>query len=172
MKKILLLLVVVAFGFSSCSIKFNGTSIPKEMKTVNVLFFENNATLVVPSMAINLTEALKNTIRNQSSLNITTNNPNAVFSGNITSYDIRPTTIIDANNSRSAANTSPMSRMTIRVNVKYTDNINPKLSFEEPIERFIDFPNTGNFSQQEPDLNKKVIDLITQDIFNRAFENW
>ncbi|MCX2450489.1 LPS assembly lipoprotein LptE [Pedobacter sp. PLR] len=170
MKKILLLLVVVAF--SSCSIKFNGTSIPTEMKTANVLFFENNATLVVPTMATNITEALKNMIRNQTRLNITTNNPNAVFSGNITNYDIRPTTIIDANNS-GVANTSPMNRMTIRVNVKYTNNLDPKASFEEPIERFIDFPTTGgNFTQQEPELNRKVIELITQDIFNRAFENW
>lgn len=139
---------------------------------MNVLFFENNATLVVPSMAINLTEALKNVIRNQSRLNITTNDPNGVFSGNITNYDIRPTTIIDANNSGVAV-TSPMNRMTIRVNVKYTNNLDPKASFEEPIERFIDFPTSGaNFAQQEPELNRKVIDLITQDIFNRAFENW
>lgn len=139
---------------------------------MNVLFFENNATLVVPSMAINLTEALKNVIRNQTRLNITTNDPNGVFSGNITNYDIRPTTIIDANNSGVAV-TSPQNRMTIRVNVKYTNNLDPKQSFEEPIERFIDFPTSGgNFAQQEPELNRKVIDLITQDIFNRAFENW
>lgn len=170
MKKILLLLVVVIFN--SCSIKFNGASIPPEMKKVNVLFFENNATLVVPSMATNITETLKNMIRNQSSLNITTNEPDAVFSGNITNYDIRPTTVIDANNG-GVGNTSPMNRMTIRVNVKYTNNLNPKMSFEESIERFIDFPTAGgSFTSQEPALNKKVIDLISQDIFDRAFANW
>lgn len=170
MKKLLLLLVVAIF--SSCSIKFSGASIPPDMKTANVLFFENNATLVVPSMATNFTEALKDMIRNQTSLNITTNDPDAVFSGSITNYDIRPTTIVDANSS-GVTNTSPLNRLTIRVNVKYTNNLDPKMSFEEPIERFVDYPNAGgNAITQQTENIKKVMDLITTDIFNRAFANW
>lgn len=172
MKKLVLLLVVSAVtAFSSCSVTLNGISIPPEMKTVNVLFFENNAPLVVPTMAGNLTETLKNLIRNQTRLNISTSTPDAVFSGNITSYDIRPTSTIDANN-RGVAPAST-NRMTLRVNVKYTNNLDPKLSFEEPIERFIDFQTAGiNFSTAEPDLNRKLIDLVTQDIYKRAFANW
>lgn len=170
MKKLLLLLVVGLF--SSCSIKFSGASIPPEMKTINVLFFENNATLVVPSMATNFTEALKDMIRNQTSLNISTNDPDAVFSGSITNYDIRPTTIVDANTS-GVTNTSPLNRMTIRVTVKYTNNLDPKMSFEEPIERFVDYPIAGgNATTQQTENIKKVMDLITTDIFNRAFANW
>lgn len=170
MKKLLLLLVIGLF--SACSIKFSGSSIPPEMKTVNVLFFENNATLVVPTMSTNFTEALKNMIRNQTRLNITTNDPDAVFSGSITNFDIRPATIVDANNS-GVGNTSPLNRLTIRVNVKYTDNLNPKMSFEEPIERYIDYATAGgNATQLEAENIKKVMDLITTDIFNRAFANW
>lgn len=166
MKKIYLFLIVALF--SSCSIKFNGASIPAEMKTINVAFFENNAPLVVPDMANRFTEELKTRIRNQTSLNITTNDAHAVFSGNITNYDIRPVALTDNNKP-----TAGLNRMTIRVNVKYTNNLNPKLSFEESFERFKDFPLNGQSLQAiEPGLNRDVILQLTEDIFNRAFANW
>lgn len=169
MKKIYVLLIVALF--SSCSIKFNGASIPAEMKTVNITFFENNAPLVIPDMSSKFTENLRNRIRNQTSLNMTTNEAHGIFSGTITNYDIRPTTIQDANNRGVAA--SGTNRMTISVSVKYTNNLNPKLSFEESFERHIDFPTAGqSFQAQEAGLVDQVLTLLTEDIFNRAFANW
>lgn len=167
MKKIVALLMVVVL-FNSCSIKFNGASIPENMKTVNVTFFENNAPLVIPDMASKFTEQLRSRIRNQTSLSLTANDPHAVFSGNITNYDIRPVAIQDNNQPTAGAN-----RMTIRVNVKYTNNLNPKLSFEESFERFKDFKLNGQSLQVlEPGLIKDVTLQLTEDIFNRAFANW
>ena len=58
MKKLIngfcLLLCLVAV--SGCKISLDGASIPKEMKTVNVLVFENNAPLVVASLSSQFTE--------------------------------------------------------------------------------------------------------------------
>lgn len=169
MKKLYVFLIVALF--SSCSIKFNGASIPAEMKTVNITFFENNAPLVVPDMSSKFTENLRNRIRNQTSLNMTTNEAHGIFSGTITNYDIRPTSVQDANN-RGVA-TSGTNRMTIAVSVKYTNNLDPKMSFEESFERHIDFPTAGqSFQAQEAGLIDQVLTLLTEDIFNRAFANW
>lgn len=169
MKKLYFLLIVALF--SSCSIKFNGASIPPEMKTVNVTFFENNAPLVVPNMSSRFTENLRNVIRNQTSLNMTTNEAHGIFSGTITNYDIRPTTMQDANKRGVAA--SGTNRMSISVSVKYTNNLNPKMSFEETFERHIDFPASGqSFQAQEQGLIDQVLTFLTEDIFNRAFANW
>lgn len=169
MKKLCVLFIVALF--SSCSIKLSGESIPAEMKTVNVTFFENNAPLVVPDMSSKFTENLRNRIRNQTRLNMTTNDAHGVFAGTITNYDIRPTTIQDANNRGQTA--SGTNRMTVRVNVKYTNNLNPKLSYEESFERFVDFPTAGqNFQSQEAGLIDQVLTLLSEDIFNRAFANW
>lgn len=166
MKKLYILLVVALF--SSCTIKLNGSSIPDTMKTVNVSFFENNAPLVIPDMASKFTEGLKTRIRNQSRLSITATNSDAVFSGNITNYDIRPVAIQDSKQPTAGAN-----RMTIRVNVKYTNNKDPKASFEESFERFQDFKLNGQSLQAvEPGYIKTVLDQLTEDIFNRAFANW
>lgn len=171
MKKLYFLLILIVTLFSSCSIKFNGASIPAEMKTVNITFFENNAPLVVPNMSSKFTENLRNRIRNQTSLNMTTNEAHAIFSGTITNYDIRPTTMQDANTRGVTAGGT--NRMSISVSVKYTNNLNQKMSFEENFERHIDFPTAGqSFQSQEQRLIDQVLDLLTEDIFNRAFANW
>lgn len=169
MKKIyLLLLVPVLVLFNSCSVTLAGISIPAEMKTVNVLFFENTAPLVIPSLSQDFTEALKTRIRNQTRLNITQNDPDAVFEGRITGYDIKPIALQNNNNPSAGGN-----RLSIRVSVKYTNNLNPKVSFEESFEKFKDF-NLGSQSVDviQLQLIKDVNLQLSEDIFNRAFAQW
>ncbi|CAM4256686.1 Lipopolysaccharide-assembly [Pedobacter westerhofensis] len=169
MKKIyLLLLLPLVMLVNSCSVKLNGISIPGEMKTITVLFFENNAPLVVPTLSQDFTEALKNRIRTQTRLNIVTSDAQAVFEGRITGYDIRPVALQNNNNPSAGAN-----RLTIKVSVKYTNNINPKLSFEESFERYKDFPvGTTTFDIAQIQLIKDINVMLIEDIFNRAFAQW
>ncbi len=162
-----LLGLVCLLAFSGCKIGLNGASIPAEMKTVNVATFENNAPLVVASLSAQFTEELKTRIRNQTKLNITQNDPQGVFSGNITGYSITPQAITD-----NKAPTAGANRLTIRVNVKYTNNLNPKQSFEESFERFKDFKLVGSLQSMEPALIKDVTAQLVEDIFNRAFAQW
>lgn len=165
---LLLLLPITAALMNSCSVKLNGASIPNEMKTVNVQFFENNAPLVIPTLSQDFTEALKTRIRNQTRLSITQNEADATFEGRITGYDIRPQTLQNNN-----APTAGSNRLTIRVSVKYTSNLNPKQSFEENFEKFKDF-NLGSQSVEAIQLQliKDVNLQLTEDIFNRAFAQW
>ena len=145
----------------------DGASIPKNMKTVNVLVFENNAPLVVTSLSSQFTEELKSRIRNQTNLSITPNEPDAVFSGNITGYEITPVAIQDNKQPTAGAN-----RLTIRVQVKYVNNVNPKQSFEKSFERFKDFKLVGSLQALEGPLIKDVTAQLTEDIFNGAFAQW
>ena len=171
MKKIYILLFAVVALFNSCSIKFNGASIPAEMKTVTVNFFENNAPLVVPYLSQQFTEDLRTRIRNQSRLSIVQNDGQAIFEGRITNYEIRPVTLTD-NNQRNS-NTQGSNRLSITVSVKYTNNIDGKQSFEESFTRFKDFVLSGSSLQAlEPQLIKDINTQLTEDIFNRAFAQW
>lgn len=169
MKKIyLLLLFIPLVVLNSCSVKLNGASIPSEMKTVTVQFFENNAAMVVPNLSQDFTEALKLRIRNQTRLSITQTDAHAIFEGRITGYDIRPIALQNNN-----APTAGGNRITIKVSVKYTNNLNPKQSFEETFERFKDF-NIGTQPLQsiQQQYNKDINLQLTEDIFNRAFAQW
>lgn len=169
MKKLLLFVsIAVVLG---CSYKFNGASIPPNMKTINVRFFENNAPLVVPTLAQTFTEDLKERIRTQSRLSITTGEADAIMEGRITGYEIKPVAFQD--NSKPTAG---LNRLTITVSVKYTNNLDTgkvKNSFEETFSAFTEFSLAGQTLQSQQDaLIKKVNTQLTENIFNRAFAQW
>lgn len=167
MKKALLLLIYVS-GLMGCAYKFNGASIPPDMKTLNVRFFENVAPLVVPTLSQQFTEELKERIRTQSRLSITQNEADATFEGRITGYDIKPIAFGDNTRPTAGAN-----RLTITVTVKYTNNLDSKQSFEQSFSSFVDFTLSGQTLQSmEQGLIKQVTTQLTENIFNRSFAQW
>ena len=167
LKKYLLFIIPFLSLFSSCGVyKFNGASIPPNMKTVSIQLFENNAPIVVPYLSQQFTEGLKNRIRNQSRLNTTRENADAQFEGRITDYSIQPLAV----NANERAN---LVRLTITVSVKYTNSLENEDSFEQSFSRYTDFSlDQGSVQTQEPKLIPIVTDMLTEDIFNRAFANW
>jgi len=155
---------------NSCSYKLSldGSSIPLEMKTINIEYFENNALLVVNTLSQQFTEALKNRIRTQTKLSIVRGEADATMSGSITGYTIAPVSI-----EASDPNTPPIagaSRLTITVHVKYVYEADKKLSFEDSFSKFANF--TGDISSREQALIQDINKQLTDDIFNKAFANW
>jgi hypothetical protein len=161
----------VVMLFASCSYKLtqNGASIPADLKTIDVQFFENNAPLVVATLSQQFTEALKNRIRTQTSLSIVRNEgANATMSGAITGYSIAPASIQATN-----PNVPPIagaSNLTITVHVKYVYEKDKKLSFDETFSKSKIF--TGDLTTQEQVLIADINKQLTDDIFNRAFAYW
>ncbi len=159
--------IMLLFVMNGCGVKygFTGGSIPEGMKTVNVQYFENIAALVYPTLSQNFTEALKERIRNQSRLSQVNQDGDATFEGFITDYTVSPAAV-EAGTDRAA-----MNRLTITVKVSYHNKINPKDDFEQPFTRFKEF--AGNLqSAQEETLGKEIIQMLTEDIYNKAFANW
>ena len=162
-------IVLTAIFIQGCGIKysFTGGSIPEGMKTVTVEFFENTAPIVYPTLSQNFTEALKDRIRNQSSLSQVNSDGDAIFEGRITGYSIAPAAV-EAGTDRAALN-----RLSITISVKYTSNIDPEDSFEQSFTRFKDFSSaTTPIQTQEEGLIRDINEMLTEDIYNRAFENW
>lgn len=171
MKKLLCLVVIMsAMVWSSCSITLSGASIPVDMKTINVAFFENNAPLVVNNLSTLFTEALKDRIRSQSRLGIVRGEADATMEGTITGYSFAPVSIQATNGNQAPLATA--TRLTITVNVKYVNNKDKKLSpdFEQSFSRYTDF--TGDINSQEQNLIRIINQQLTEDIFNKAFANW
>ncbi len=157
---------LILCNFSCGLYSFSGASIPAEMKTVSIDFFENNAPIVVPYLSQEFTEALKDRIRNQTRLSQVRTDADGSFEGRITDYSINPTAV-------QGDNRAGLNRLTITVNVKYTSRLNEKLSFDQNFSRYKDFSTTsGPIQAQEPQLIKDINAMLTEDIFNRAFANW
>ena len=164
-RKLFWFIVPLTLFCQSCWIySFSGASIPANMKTVNVQFFENNAPIVVPNLSLQFTEALKARIRNQSSLAVVRNDADATFEGRITDYSIKPVAITGNERAEST-------RLTITVNVKYTNNLVPEMSFEQSFSQFREVVGS-DITAQEQSLIQNINRQLTEDIYNRAFANW
>lgn len=162
----LFLLVSILSIFTSCWMySFTGASIPVEAKSISVAYFPNRATLVQPTLSQDLTEALKDRMMNQTSLNVIESKGDLQFEGTITGYRVSPSAVTA--NEQSAQN-----RLSITVKVKYTDTFDKKKSFEQSFTEYADFESSLSFESIESELNKEIIDKLVDDIFNKALVNW
>jgi hypothetical protein len=161
-------LVTPILFYSSCSITLNGSSIPKEMKTISVDYFENNAPLVVNYLSQNFTEALKARIRGTTRLSIVQGEADAHMSGSITGYSIEPVSVQATNNN--VAPVAGAERLTITVNVIYTYTKDKKENFTQSFTEHQDF--SGDITAQEQNLVTTITKRLTDDIFNAAFAKW
>jgi hypothetical protein len=135
------------------------------LKSVSVQYFQNRASLVQPGLSQTLTDALSDKCKAQTSLNIINGPGDANFEGEISDYSTKPLTV-------SADATAAMNRFTISVKVKFTNSVDAEKSFEQSFSRYEDYPSTRNLSDVEAELSEKIIEMIVEDIFNRAFVNW
>jgi hypothetical protein len=168
-----LIAIVLTVGFllfstTGCTVSLNGASIPPELKTINIEYFENTAPLVVNNLSQQFTEALKQRIRSTTRISIVQGEANARFSGNITGYSIAPVSIEATNNN--VAPIAGASRLTITVRVKYTNDADKKLNFDESFSAHQDYQ--GDIAAKEQNLITAINKQLTEDIFNRAFANW
>jgi len=164
--RIIILLAFVC-TFSSCKINysFSGASISPEMKTFSVASIDNRAPLFHPTLALTLEENLKDKILNQSSLKLVTSEGDADFSGEISDYFTQPMAI--QGNDKAA-----QTRLSVTIKIKYIDNKEPKNSYSQTFTRYEDFGADENLSQVEDELIKKIVEQLSEDIFNKAFVNW
>lgn len=162
-------MITVLILNSSCKISLSGASIPAELKTINVEYFENNAPLVVNYLSQQFTESLKDRIRSNTSISIVQGEANARLSGSITGYSIEPVSVQATN-----PNSPPIAgaeRLTITVNVTYSTPFDKKFGFtQQSFSEHQDF--TGDIANQEQKLITAINKQLTDDIFNRAFANW
>jgi hypothetical protein len=167
MKKIYSLLALMSlFMLSGCSVyNFTGTG-KIDAKTFQVNFFQNNADLIEPGIDRQFTLALQDLIQNQTNLNLVSNSGDLVYEGEIVDYRTTPMTA-------TADQQAAQNRLTIRINVRFTNKNKETDDFEKPFEFYYDFPGTG--LPTGAILNtalQAIFERITQDIFNDSLAKW
>lgn len=162
-----LLLLLVASTFSSCTVKYNFTGTGKiDAKTFQVNFFQNNADLVEPGIDRTFTLALQDLIMNQTNLNLVSNGGDLKYEGEITDYRITPMTA-------TADQQAAQNRLSIRVQVRFSNKKKETDDFEKSFEFYYDFPGrdlpTGSVLNE---AIRVIFERITQDIFNESLAKW
>ncbi|TLX76168.1 hypothetical protein E9993_08120 [Labilibacter sediminis] len=163
----ILIYLLIATTFSGCAINFtlNGASVPDDLKTFTVQYFENRAPLINPTLSQQFTEGLKDRVTNESRLILEARDGDIDFSGEITGYSIRPMAI-------QADAVSAETRLTMTVKVRYRNFKNPKDNWESSFSAYQDYPSEQNINEIENELTELIIEQITENIFNKAFSDW
>ncbi|WP_026913979.1 LPS assembly lipoprotein LptE [Christiangramia portivictoriae] len=158
--------LLVTLSLSSCmSYSFTGAD-TGDAETFQVNFFQNNADLVEPGIDRAFTISLQDLIQNQTSLSLTNTNGDLIFEGEITQFYVAPM-------SATAENTAAQSRLTMAVNVRYYNTLEPEKDFEKRFSFYYDYPAQQQLigANLETALDE-IYTRITQDIFNAALTDW
>ncbi|MDC1030145.1 LptE family protein [Flavobacteriaceae bacterium] len=163
--------VLLSSSLSYCGIySFTGASIPPGTDTFQVNYFNNEAgnrpgSTVEPGLDQEFTIALQDLIQNQTNLNLVNTNGDLVYEGEITEYRISPTT-------STANNTAAQNRLTMTVNLRYTNTNKQEDSFEQRFSFFYDFDANQQLFDIKDAANREIFERITQDIFNATLAKW
>lgn len=135
-------------------------------KTINIRTLENRALNVVPTLSPTLTDKIRNRILSQTGLAaVNTDDADYDMRSTITAYTV---TISGMQSTTQASN----NRLTITVEVDFTNRLDEKASFKQSFSRFADFPASQQLQSVENGLIEDIGNQIADDIFNKAFVNW
>jgi hypothetical protein len=164
--KILLIPVLLLFLTAGCKISysFSGASISPEVKTVSVKYFPNRARIINPALSQEFTDALMDKIKSQTNL-VFIDDGDVSFEGEIVDY--KTNFLAVTGDDRSA-----MTRFTISIKVRFTNNIDEDQDFDQVFSRYKDYDATKDLNEVEDILVEAIITDIIEDVFNQAFVNW
>ena len=160
-------MAVLVLLFTGCrmSVSLTGGTVDPRAKTVAITTFQNNASLVNPTLSQSFTTALKDKVQSQTPLTIVSRQGDYEIEGEIIGYTVSPVAI-------QGNETAAMNRLTITVRVRFTNKFDENQNFEQTFSRYADYSSSRNLSSVESNLVTEINDALTDDIFNKAFVNW
>lgn len=165
------LIYIISFAISlviltSCgAYSFTGGN-TGDAKTIQINFFRNEASLIEPTLSQRFTQDLQDLFTRQTNLTLVKTGGDLYFEGEITGYRIIPVTA-------TANQTAAENRLTITVNVRFTNKLNEEDNFEKQFSYGENF-NANQLPQGAvlENLLDIIIPEIQQRIFNESVAKW
>ena len=160
--------LIVSFLLSTCTVsyRFNGASIDyTRIQTINIQDFQNLAPTVYPPLATKFSEDLKYRFQTRTRLTQVDNQGDLNIEGEIIGYDITPEAVQE---NALAAKT----KLTITVNVRYTNLVDEEESFERTFTSFETFDASQMLTDVQDQLVESMVNDLINQIFNATVENW
>ena len=167
MKKIAFIISrLLLFSFQSCGLySFTGAD-TGAAKTFQVNYFQNNSDIVEPGIDRAFTLQLQDLIQGQTNLSLTNEGGDLIYEGEIIDYYVAPITA-------TAQNTAAQNRLTIAVNLRYYNTLQPDKDIERRFSFYYDYPANAQLTGATLDTAlEEIYSRITQDIFNATLTNW
>lgn len=152
----------------SCAIsyKFNGANIDySKTHTISIADFPNNAAMVNPSLSNDLSEGIRDLFQRQTRLQVLRRGGDLEIEGEIIGYDIASMAI-------SADSYASETKLTIRIQVRFTNNVNPEESFEKTYSAYQTFDSSRLLSDVQDELCATMVTELSEDIYNDTVAKW
>jgi Lipopolysaccharide-assembly len=165
-----------SYLFMSCGVySFTGTKLADNLKTIQIINFSQQTAGGPANLALSFTEKIKEYYQRNTQLKLVNINPDTILEGQITSYDVSPVApTVSSGTSGVIGRTdgAGLNRLTVTIQVKYTNNKDESQSFDQSFSFYQDFPQTQTINQVESSLVPKIFDQIILDIFNKTAGDW
>lgn len=145
---------------------FTGASVAPDVKTISIATFPSyQAPLAPPSLGQSFSENLKDIYLRQTNLTLVKSNGDLILEGEITQYRVSDEAV-------TGNDVSTLSRLTMIVNVRFTDTKNEANSFEKSFTSFAQFDGSQTLASVESQLIQEINEELAQNIFNTTLGNW
>ena len=164
----LVIVLLTAVCYTSCTIsyKFNGASI--DYTTTHTISFEYipiKAALVYAPLAVTFNDKLQQKYINQTRLSQVKTDGDLQISGAITGYSL-------SNQAVNSDAYATVTRLTIKVKIKFVNKNNKSENFEQEFSQYADFDASQLLTDVQDDLCEELSDKLIEDIFNATVANW
>ena len=157
--------------YSSCGVyTFTGTN--TNAQTITVLNFYNDTGMGPATLSQQFTERLRDYYQRNTSLAIVETGGELLVEGSIVGYNTQPVAPIASGNDQQA-DVAGSTRLTIRVQVDFTNTLNEEEDFSRSFSFYDDFDSqSSNLTAEEDQLIDTIFEQVIFDIFNATVANW
>jgi len=164
----ILLIAIMSVSLVSCTIsyKFNGSSIDyTKTKSISISDFPNTAELIYPPLSQEFSESLRDIYTKQTRLQLLKKGGDMHLEGEIVGYQLTPMAI-------SADAYSSQTKLTMTINVRFSNSKNPEDDFEKKYSAYQTFDSSRMLTDVQDELMKTMIADIVDNIYNDTVAKW
>lgn len=165
------LMALITAGLCGCGVyTFTGTNTNAE--SITVLNFYNDTGMGPANLSQEFTERLRDYYQRNTNLAIVESGGELVVEGSIVGYNTMPVAPVAASSDQDT-DRAGATRLTIRVQVDFTNTLNEEEDFSRSFSFYDDFDSrTSNLTAEEDQLIDTIFEQIIFDIFNATVANW
>ncbi len=170
MQRLFIFAFFAVLSLSGCY-TLSGISIPDNVEKAYVPLYVENALGAPPTLYIDMTEALRNKVRDEARLEITEDDPDIEMKGTLVDFRVSAE---GASPGDQTAAFSKLNRLTIVVAIEYK-NLRDENDegWKQNFSNFFDFPATQTLASVQEEAIEDITEQINEKIFNKAFaEDW
>ena len=113
-------LIGLVMWLQGCGYTFNGASLSPDLKTIAISNFVNSASGGPANLALNFTEKIKEYYQRNTSLKLSTLNPDLTLEGTITAYEVAPVapSVSNTGPNNTSVDRAALNRLTVTVQIR------------------------------------------------------